>query len=106
VPGGHNIPVTNENVVSYILRVADYRLNVQLRSASTAFRRGLLSMVEHEWVAMFNEEELQMLISGAGKGVNTADLRAHCQYAGGYHEDHPVIADFWEVQLMRPLEYH
>lgn len=26
-----------------------------------------------------------------------ADLRAHTEYAGGYHEDHPVVHVFWQV---------
>lgn len=38
---------------------------------------------------------LQMLISGGQQGLDIADMRAHCQYSGGYHEDHPVVAAFW-----------
>lgn len=35
---------------------------------------------------MFNEEELQMLISGGDQGLDIADMRANVQYSGGYHE--------------------
>lgn len=37
----------------------------------------------------------QMLISGGQQGLDIADMRAHCQYSGGYHEEHPVVAAFW-----------
>ena len=32
-----------------------------------------------------------MLISGGQQGLDVADMRAHTQYSGGYHEEHPVI---------------
>ncbi len=51
----------------------------------------------HAQVAMFNEEEMQMLISGGGEGFNVADARSHVNYAGGYHPDHPVMQNFWKV---------
>ncbi|KAA6423490.1 MAG: E3 ubiquitin- ligase UPL6 [Trebouxia sp. A1-2] len=97
VPGGSGKAVTAENVVEYIHRVADYRLNYQIKAGSEAFWRGFFELVAHDWVTMFNEEEIQMLISGGGEGVDIADLQAHVNYAGGYHPEHPVILDFWKV---------
>ncbi|KAK9829627.1 hypothetical protein WJX72_006957 [[Myrmecia] bisecta] len=97
IPGGRDIAVTSDNRIEYIHRVANYRLNVQIRAASDAFRRGFHDLVQREWVAMFNEEELQMLISGGGEGLDITDLRQHVQYAGGYHAEHPIIIDFWKA---------
>ena len=98
VPGGSSKAVTAENVVEYIHRVADYRLNYQIKAGSEAFWRGFFELVAHDWVTMFNEEEIQMLISGGGEGVDIADMQAHVNYAGGYHPEHPVILDFWKVR--------
>ncbi len=39
LPNGRNIPVTNDNALLYIHRVADYRLNYQIRAQSEAFLR-------------------------------------------------------------------
>eukprot|EP00967_Tisochrysis_lutea_P095505 scaffold139294_cov17-Tisochrysis_lutea.AAC.1 len=40
--------------------------------------------IQPEWIAMFNEEELQTLISGRmEEGLDLEDLRAHTGYAGG-----------------------
>jgi ubiquitin-protein ligase E3 C len=38
-PNGYNIPVTVENRLAYIHRVADYRLNQQIREPAAAFLR-------------------------------------------------------------------
>lgn len=39
--------------------------------------------VQPEWIAMFNEEELQTLISGRmEEGLDVADMQAHTNYAG------------------------
>lgn len=97
MPGGSNKAVTAENVVEYIHRVADYRLNYQIKAASEAFWRGFFELIARDWVTMFNEEEIQMLVSGGGEGVDIADMQAHVNYAGGYHPEHPVIIDFWKV---------
>ncbi|KAF5833519.1 hypothetical protein DUNSADRAFT_10170 [Dunaliella salina] len=97
-PGGRDIPVTPENAVEYIHRIADFRLNKELRGPCNAFLSGFFMMIQPEWIAMFNEEELQTLISGRmEEGLDLEDLRAHTGYAGGYHEEHPVILGFWSV---------
>lgn len=98
VPGGSNKAVTGENVMEYIHRVANYRLNFQIKAASEAFWNGFYDLVAQDWVTMFSEEEVQMLISGGGEGLNVADMQSHVNYAGGYHKEHPVIIAFWQVR--------
>jgi ubiquitin-protein ligase E3 C len=100
-PGGTGIPVTPDNVAEYIARVADWRLSGELGRPMAAFVSGFTELVRPEWVAMFNEAELQTLVSGAQGGDNTGldvvDMRAYTNYAGGYHEEHPVMEMFWQV---------
>ena len=100
-PGGSCSPVTSSNVVEYVHRVADYRLNRQMAGAAGAFLRGFFELVRPGWVACFNEWELQALISGCDLGeggVDVDDMRAHTGYAGGYHDEgHPVVDAFWRV---------
>jgi ubiquitin-protein ligase E3 C len=59
-PNGHEVAVTSDNRLAYIHRVADYRLNRQIREPAAAFLRGLHELIQPEWVRMFNEEELQV----------------------------------------------
>jgi hypothetical protein len=38
-------------------------------------------------------------IAGGG-ALDVADLAEHVEFAGGYHKDHPMIANLWEVQTV------
>jgi len=60
LPNGANIPVTNANRTNYILHTANYRLNLDMKPYTKAFLRGLESVIEPDWLRMFNEEELQV----------------------------------------------
>ena len=92
VPGGHDRPVTAGESAEYILRVANFRLNAQIKRAADAFQRGLEKIIAREWVAMFNEGELQvrlcapewatpapaLSVEGFQKGTHNKDV-----YSGG-----------------------
>ncbi|CAG04311.1 unnamed protein product [Tetraodon nigroviridis] len=96
-PGGKDIPVTTANRIAYIHLVADYRLNKQIRPHCLAFRQGLANVVNLEWLRMFDQQELQVLISGAHVPICLDDLKKFTNYSGGYTATHPVIQTFWEV---------
>ncbi|CAK9136438.1 unnamed protein product [Ilex paraguariensis] len=97
LPRGKDIRVNNENVITFIHLVANHRLNFQIRQQSSYFLRGFQQLIQKDWIDMFNEHELQLLISGAIDGFDVDDLRSHTNYAGGYHREHYVIEMFWEV---------
>ena len=61
-PGGKDIPVTSANRIAYIHLVADYRLNKQIRQHCLAFRQGLANVVNLEWLRMFDQQEIQVLL--------------------------------------------
>uniref|UniRef100_A0A673ARW9 Ubiquitin-protein ligase E3C n=1 Tax=Sphaeramia orbicularis TaxID=375764 RepID=A0A673ARW9_9TELE len=96
-PGGKDIPVTTANRIAYIHLVADYRLNKQIRPHCLAFRQGLANVVNLEWLRMFDQQEIQVLISGAHVPICLDDLKQFTNYSGGYSPTHPVIQIFWEV---------
>ncbi|KAL8161899.1 hypothetical protein V2J09_013388 [Rumex salicifolius] len=97
IPQGKTIRVTNENVIRFIHLMANHRLNCQIRHQSSHFLRGFQQLIRKDWIDMFNEHELQILISGSVDGLDLDDLRTHAQYSGGYHAEHYVIEIFWEV---------
>jgi hypothetical protein len=44
---------------------------------------------------------LRLYVLGAGGGaLDVTDLAEHTEFAGGYHRDHPMIANLWEVHLL------
>ncbi|XP_059631989.1 E3 ubiquitin-protein ligase UPL6 isoform X2 [Cornus florida] len=71
LPGGKNIRVTNENVITFIHLVANHRLNFQIRQQSSHFLRGFQQLIQKDWIDMFNEHELQLLISGSIDDTNS-----------------------------------
>ncbi|XP_024984983.1 E3 ubiquitin-protein ligase UPL6 isoform X1 [Cynara cardunculus var. scolymus] len=104
IPGGKNIRVVNDNVITFIHLVANHRLNTQIRQQSSHFLRGFQQLIQKDWIDMFNEHELQLLISGSVDGIDVDDLRSNTNYAGGYHHEHYVIDMFWEILKNFSLE--
>ncbi|KAH9683973.1 E3 ubiquitin-protein ligase UPL6 [Citrus sinensis] len=104
LPGGKNIRVTNENVITFIHLVSNHRLNFQIRQQSSHFLRGFQQLIQKDWINMFNEHELQLLISGSLDSLDFDDLRQNTNYVGGYHSEHYVIEMFWEVLKSFSLE--
>jgi ubiquitin-protein ligase E3 C len=96
-PGGGDLPVTRGNCIQYIHLLADWRLNTSIDPQFRAFREGLARVVPLSWLRLFNQGELQVLISGAEVPIDINDLRANTKYAGKYKEDHESIRMFWEV---------
>jgi ubiquitin-protein ligase E3 C len=97
VPNGNHIQVTQENRLTYIYHVANYRLNTQIHRACQAFKTGLFSVISPAWIRMFDAAELQMLISGTSGDVDLDDFEAHTHYLGEYHPKHENILRFWRV---------
>ncbi|TKX24198.1 putative E3 ubiquitin protein ligase [Elsinoe australis] len=102
IPDGANIPVTNANRLVYISRVARYRLQGQSSLQNNAFLKGLASIVQPSWLAMFNQSEIQNLVGGAASSIDIEDLRRNTIYSGLYvigddNEEHPVIKLFWKA---------
>lgn len=96
IPNGSNIKVKKENVLKYLVLIADFKLNKTLFKQTSAFHRGLSVMIAPHWMEMFNSGELQMLISGGGKDVDLADLKDNTEY-GGFSLEDPTIQYFWEI---------
>ncbi|CAH8366671.1 unnamed protein product [Eruca vesicaria subsp. sativa] len=97
LPGGKDMRVTNKNVITFIHLVSNHRLNFQIRQQSSHFLRGFQQLIPKERIDMFNEHELQVLISGSGDSLDIDDLRKNTNYGGGYNVGHYVIDMFWEV---------
>ena len=99
---GAEIPVTNANRLFYVSYVSRYRLQTQPYLQTSAFLKGLSSIIQPSWLAMFNQSELQTLISGTSSTIDLKDLRRHTEYGGVYvigddRQEHPSVILFWKV---------
>jgi len=98
LPGGDKIDVNNKNKQYYIGLVAKHYVVDRVREQSLAFTRGLWEVIDKQWLHMFNEPELQILISGSNDGkVDVTDMRTHARYAGGFTRLDPSVHRFWSV---------
>eukprot|EP00164_Ancoracysta_twista_P001419 GFYU01001849.1.p1 GENE.GFYU01001849.1~~GFYU01001849.1.p1 ORF type:complete len:1057 (+),score=246.68 GFYU01001849.1:96-3173(+) len=97
VPGGGDILVTKHNKYQYITLVANYHLNMRIKSHSEAFIEGMSEVVPLWALTMFSPRELQKLIAGSTKSFDVDDLKNHATYAGGYAEEDETIQMFWEI---------
>ncbi|KAG5916792.1 hypothetical protein E4U42_007508 [Claviceps africana] len=102
LPHGDSIPVTNDNRLLYISYAARHRLVVQPMLQTSAFLRGLRTIIRPSWLSMFNQSELQRLVGGDSTEIDLDDLRRNTVYSGLYavgddNLDHPTIVLFWKV---------
>jgi ubiquitin-protein ligase E3 C len=102
IANGDQIHVTNDNRLLYISYVARHRLVVQPAPQTSAFLRGLRSIIRPSWLSMFNQSELQRLVGGDSSEIDIDDLRNNTIYSGLYEigddgEEHETIKLFWKV---------
>ncbi|XP_025799931.1 E3 ubiquitin-protein ligase UPL1-like isoform X2 [Panicum hallii] len=94
-PGGRNIRVTEETKQEYVDLVAEHILTTAIRPQINAFLEGFTELVPRDLIALFNDKELELLISGLPE-IDLDDLKANAEYIG-YSAASPVIQWFWEV---------
>ncbi|KAL2630710.1 hypothetical protein R1flu_015396 [Riccia fluitans] len=95
IAGGRNIRVTEENKHEYVDLVAEHRLTTAIRPQINAFLEGFNELVPRELISIFNDKELELLISGLPE-IDLEDLKANTEYTG-YTAASPVAQWFWEV---------
>ncbi|KAM0925172.1 hypothetical protein ACQ4PT_004363 [Festuca glaucescens] len=96
IPGDNELTVTSDNVILYLNLFANHRLEQEIQNQTSRFLRGFEKVVPKEWISMFTESELQMLMSGPAKW-DIDDLRNNTYYGGDYKADDDVIKMFWEI---------
>lgn len=97
ISGGAQIAVTNENKMHYLNLLAQYRLASQVRDEVEHFLKGLNELVPENLLAIFDENELELLVCGTGD-INVQDFKAHAVIVGGsWHFREKVMKWFWAV---------
>ncbi|KAF6240754.1 hypothetical protein HO173_001427 [Letharia columbiana] len=92
---GRNIPVTEENKHEYVQLVVEYRLTGSVQAQLEMFLQGFHDIVPPELIAIFNEQELELLISGL-PDIDVDDWKNHTEYHN-YQASSPQIQWFWRA---------
>lgn len=93
MPNGRNIPVTEENKAEYVRLVTEVRMTKSIEKQISAFKEGFHELIPLEDCKIFNELELELLMSGL-PDIDMADLKANVEYTG-YTASSPQINWFW-----------
>ncbi len=78
-PNGSNIIVTEENKMEYIRLVCQMKMTGAIRKQLNAFLEGFYDIIPKRLISIFNEQELELLISGL-PNIDIDDLKANSEY--------------------------
>ncbi|KAL8937155.1 MAG: hypothetical protein Q9216_004568 [Gyalolechia sp. 2 TL-2023] len=95
IENGRNIPVTEENKHEYVQRVVEYRLTGSVQTQLEKFLGGFHDVVSAELIAIFNEQELELLISGL-PDIDIDDWKNNSEYHN-YSASSSQIQWFWRA---------
>ncbi|KAI0407067.1 hypothetical protein F4802DRAFT_595696 [Xylaria palmicola] len=92
---GRNIPVTEENKHEYVRLVVEHKLLSSVKDQMENFLKGFHDIIPAELISIFNEQELELLISGL-PDVDIDDWKSNTEYHN-YTPSSPQIQWFWRA---------
>ncbi|KAF2096815.1 hypothetical protein NA57DRAFT_42813 [Rhizodiscina lignyota] len=95
VENGRNIPVTEENKQDYVRLVAEWKMIGSVSEQLEYFLQGFHDIVPADLIAIFNEQELELLISGL-PDIDVDDWKNNTDYQN-YTAAAPQIQWFWRA---------
>uniref|UniRef100_UPI00398E5137 E3 ubiquitin-protein ligase HACE1 isoform X2 n=1 Tax=Pristiophorus japonicus TaxID=55135 RepID=UPI00398E5137 len=95
-PGGISILVTQENKAEYVQLVTELRMTCAIQPQINAFLQGFHLFIPPSLIQLFDEYELELLLSGMPE-IDVTDWKRNTEYTSGYEKEDPVIQWFWEV---------
>ncbi|KAF6760270.1 hypothetical protein DFP72DRAFT_1097039 [Ephemerocybe angulata] len=93
--GGESIIVTQENKREFVQLSAQYRLYSSIKEQIESFTNGFYEIIPKDLITIFNEQELELLISGT-PDIDVDEWRAATEYVG-YTSTDPNIVWWWRA---------
>ena len=92
---GRNLPVTEENKHEYVRLVCQEKMTYSIKKQLSAFLEGFYEIIPKRLISIFNEQELELLISGLPT-IDIDDLKANTEYHK-YQANSLQIQWFWRA---------
>src|SRR3569833_1024676 len=92
---GRNIPVTEENKKEYVSLLVEHKLLSSVKSQFEYFLQGFHDIIPAELISIFNEQELELLISGLPE-IDVDYWKSNSEYHN-YTAASPQIQWFWRA---------
>ncbi|CAF1061739.1 unnamed protein product [Adineta steineri] len=93
-PGGMDIKLTEENKAEYIELMTNWRFTRGVEQQTKAFLHGFNEVVPQQWIQIFDERELELLLCGISK-IDIHDWEHNTIYKN-YTETAKQIQWFWQ----------
>ncbi|KAG1653506.1 E3 ubiquitin-protein ligase HUWE1 [Nymphon striatum] len=94
-PDGRNLYVTEENKNEYVRLVCQMKMTGAIRKQINSFLEGFYDIIPKRLISIFNEQELELLISGLPV-IDIDDLKANTEYHK-YQPNSLQIQWFWRA---------
>jgi E3 ubiquitin-protein ligase HUWE1 len=95
IPNGRNIAVTEANKMDYIRLVCQMKMTGAIRKQLAAFLEGFYNIIPRRLISIFNEQELELLLSGLPT-IDIDDLKSNTEYHK-YQANSLQIVWFWRA---------
>ncbi|KAJ1337926.1 E3 ubiquitin-protein ligase HUWE1 [Microdochium nivale] len=92
---GRNIPVTEENKQDYVRLVVEHKLLSSVSEQMEQFLKGFHEIIPADLISIFNEQELELLISGL-PDIDVDDWKGNTEYHN-YSPSSQQIQWFWRA---------
>ncbi len=94
-PDGRNIVVTEANKHDYVKYMCQAKMTNSIRAQLSAFLEGFYALVPKKLISIFNEHELELLISGL-PNIDIDDLKNNSEYHK-YSTNSLQVQWFWRA---------
>ncbi|KAF9976767.1 hypothetical protein BGZ73_007902 [Actinomortierella ambigua] len=94
-PNGRNIPVTEENKHEYVKLITEQKLTLAIKDQIHSFLQGFHEIIPAQLISIFNEQELELLISGL-PDIDIDEWKNNAEYHN-YSSSSPAIQWFWRA---------
>ncbi|KAJ6222788.1 hypothetical protein RDWZM_001333 [Blomia tropicalis] len=95
IPNGRNILVNDENKHDYVRYVCQEKMTGAIRKQLNSFLEGFYEIIPKRYISIFNEHELELLISGLPT-IDIDDLKNNAEYHK-YQTHSLQIQWFWRA---------
>ena len=95
IENGHDIAVTESNKQEYVQKIVEYKLQTSVKEQMSNFLQGFYSLIPKELISIFDEQELELLISGL-PDIDVDDWKNNSTYVN-YTASCKQINYFWRA---------
>lgn len=95
IENGHEIPVTEQNKKEYVQKIVEYKLQESVKDQMYNFLQGFYAVIEKDLISIFDEQELELLISGL-PDIDVDDWKNNSTYVN-YTPTCKQINYFWRA---------